>query len=209
MSLAGSGPALALSALLVISTCLYVGGLAPDWLPDLAAAGMAGLMIHRALVFLGLHAAAPVGALVAFAVLAGVEILYPALRYMPFLLIALVHVGLAWIFAEGLRMGREPILLRLVRLMGLRELDDPRFVRFMRGQCGLWSVAALATATLSFWCMLGAAGGALLTTLFWVQMIWFWLSHEYARWRYGRPETWWMTLQAMTRPGIWPRLVAR
>lgn len=204
------GPAMVLSLLLVVSALLSLAGLVPERLPDLAAAGVAGAMASRlaqACGWTGWHPALA-GTLLAAGLDVG-EILMPALRYMPFLLVTLVHLGLAWFFAEGLRPGRQPVLLRLVEIMGLKSLDDARFVRFMRGQCVVWSAAALATAAVSFGCMLGAPWGTPIWALVWAQVIWFGLSHEYARWRYERPETWWLTLRTMVRPDVWPELAPR
>ena len=136
----------------------------------------------------------------------------PGLRYMPYLLIVPANLTAAWLFASGLRPGREPILLRLVRLMGVSPADDPRFRRFIAGQCLLWAVLSFATAWVAFAALVLVAGhpwlAQALAWLFAAQALWFVLSHHYASFRYGRPEGWWTTARAMLRPETWSRLAS-
>ncbi len=136
----------------------------------------------------------------------------PDLRYMPYLLVVPANLAVAWLFASGLRPGREPVLLRLVRLMGIAPAEDVRFRRFIARQCLLWAGLSLATAGLALAAMvLAASHPALADMLGWLvaaQIAWFMLSHHYASLRYGRPEGWWTTARAMLRPEIWTRLGA-
>jgi hypothetical protein len=136
----------------------------------------------------------------------------PGLRYMPYLLIVPANLAIAWLFASGLRPGREPILLRLVQLMGVSPADDPRFRRFIAGQCLLWAVLSFATACVALAALVFVAAlpwlAELLAWLFAVQALWFVLSHHYASFRYGRPEGWWTTARAILRPETWSRLRA-
>lgn len=144
--------------------------------------------------------------------LAVLRLALPDLRYMPYLLIVPANLAVAWLFASGLRPGHEPILLRLVRLMGVSPADDPRFRRFIAGQCLLWAVLSSSTACVALAALVFVASQPWLAQavawLFAGQAFWFVLSHHYASIRYGRPESWWTTARAMLRPEIWSRLSA-
>ena len=136
----------------------------------------------------------------------------PDLRYMPYLVVIPANLAVAWVFASGLRAGREPILLRLVMVMGVSPADDPPFRRFMAGQCLLWAVLSLTTACVALGALVAGAAyprlAHLLACLFAAQALWFVLSHHYASFRYGRPEGWWTTARAMLRRETWSRLHA-
>lgn len=187
------------------------------------AAHAAGMIGDRALDHVGLvsvawatfrfagrrGAAAWIAGSVAVALAGGLALLQvavPELRYMPWLLIVAANMAMAWIFASGLLPGRQPVLLRLVLLMGLRPADDPRFRRFIAGQCLLWAVLAGATAAVAAAALVAVSThhwlSDLLAGLVAVQVIWFAVSHHYAGLCYGRPETWWGTVLAMARPDI-------
>ena len=144
--------------------------------------------------------------------LAVVRLAIPGLSYVPYLLILPANLAVAWLFASGLRPGREPILLRLVLLMGVSPADDPGFRRFIARQCLLWAVLSLSTACIAGAALLFVASypwlAELLAWLVGAQMLWFVLSHHYASFRYGRPESWWTTARAMIRPETWSRLRA-
>jgi hypothetical protein len=144
--------------------------------------------------------------------LAAVRFAVPDLRYMPYLLIVPANLAVAWLFASGLRPGREPILLRLIRLMGVSPADDPRFRRFIAGQCLLWAGLSFSTACVALAALVFVGSqpwlAQLLAWLFAAQALWFVLSHHYASFRYGRPEGWWTTARAMLRPETWSRLRA-
>jgi hypothetical protein len=144
--------------------------------------------------------------------LAALRLGFADLRYMPYLLIVPVNLAVAWLFAGSLRPGREPILLRLIGLMGIASADDPHFRRFIARQCLLWAGLSLATAGVALAAMVFVAAhpwlADVLVGLFAAQVAWFMLSHHYASLRYGRPEGWWTTARAMMRPEIWSRLRA-
>jgi hypothetical protein len=154
-------------------------------------------------------------AVLAFAVgggLAALRVVQPDLHLMPYLLIAPANMAVAWLFANSLRPGREPILLRLVLVMGVSPADDPSFRRFIARQCMLWAGLSISTACLALAALLLVASqpwlAQLLAWLFAAQALWFVLSHHYASLRYGRPEGWWTTARAMIRPETWSRLRA-
>ena len=136
----------------------------------------------------------------------------PDLTLMPYLLIVPANLFVAWMFARGLFPGREPILLRLIRLMEIGPVDDPQFQNFVRGQCALWACLAMANVVAGIAAVPLAAGHPWIgQALVWMgvgQVLWFAVSHHYAATRYGRQETWWTTARAMARPDIWTRLTA-
>ena len=145
--------------------------------------------------------------------LAGLQIWQPSLQYMPYLVVFPANLALAYIFANGLFPGRQPVLLQLVRVMGQGPVNDPRFLRFVISQCVLWSLMAFATACLAFATMVSVTARAsvsiVLIDLMIFQIVWFVLSHYYASLRYNRPETWRGTLRTMARPDIWSTLRTR
>ena len=206
-----------------------IGWLATAALATAMLAHAAGLISHTALDHVGLaslgwavfrlaegHRAGALGAACLALGLAGglalVRFGIPDLRYMPYLLIVPANLAVAWVFASGLRPGREPILLRLVRLMGVCPADDPRFRRFIAGQCLLWAVLSFSTACVALAALVLVASqpwlAQFLAWLFAAQAVWFILSHRYASFRYGRPESWRTTARAMLRPETWSRLRA-
>lgn len=207
-----SGIGYGVLAALLIAIGLNAAGALSDAMLEGVFLASVGWMIFRAFERpLGVAGAA----LAAFLALAGLIALQqavPSLRYTPYLVIVPVNLFLAVIFARGLLPGRRPVLLALIEIMGRAPADDRGFQRFVAGQCALWSVMALATALLAFAAMLHAPARAelagALQILIGVQVAWFALSHYYASFRYGRPETWWTTLSTMARADIWTRLRA-
>jgi hypothetical protein len=144
--------------------------------------------------------------------LAAARFIEPDLHYMPYLLFVPANLAVAWLFASGLRPGREPILLRLVLVMDVSPADDPRFRRFIARQCLLWAVLSFTSAGVALAALFFVAALPLLAEvlawLFVAQALWFVLSHHYASFRYGRPESWLTTARAMIRPETWSRLRA-
>ncbi|MEO1491772.1 MAG: hypothetical protein AAFV19_06425 [Pseudomonadota bacterium] len=137
------------------------------------------------------------------------QVQMPEIRYMPYLLIVPANLLASWFFARSLVSERNAILVDLIEIMGLRPIE-PRFRRFVEGQCLLWSVMCLGTAIAAALAIGMAehrpALAGLLSALVMVQIVWFALSHYYASFRYGRPETWGLTLRTMIRPDVWARL---
>ena len=178
----------------------HVGLLSIGWVVFRLAEGRAGAW-GAALLALGLGGG-----------LALVRLGMPGLSYVPYLLVLPANLLVAWLFASGLRPGREPILLRLVRAMGVCPADDPRFRRFIARQCLVWAGLSLATACVALAALIFVSShpwlAELLAWLVAAQALWFVLSHHYASFRYGRPEGWWTTARAMIRPETWSRLRA-
>lgn len=136
--------------------------------------------------------------------LTAIRLAFPDLRYAPYLVVLPANVFITYIFARGLLPGRQPILIELIRLMGQRPLDNPRFVQFVWGQCLLWAALSFATAVLALLCIIwGTAYPAVITALgalAAIQLIWLPLSHIYAGMRYGRPERLLDTIRTLSRP---------
>lgn len=137
------------------------------------------------------------------AILAAVAVSFPAVRLAPYVAIVPVNLAVAAVFARGLFPGRVPVILQLIKLMKLAPVDDVRFVGFVRGQCFLWTGLSFATGAAGAIAMISPSTrpvlDAVIAMLFAAQIAWFVLSHYYAGWRYGRPETWSGTLRAMAR----------
>ena len=205
-----------------LATVALAGALLAAMLAHAAGVVSQGVLDHVGLVSIGWlvmrlaarHGAGAWGAASLALALGGglalVRLGVPGLTYMPYLLIVPANLIAAWIFASGLRRGREPILLRLIALMGVSPADDPRFRRFIARQCLLWAGLSLSTAALALAALfLVGAHPVLARLLAWsfaAQALWFVLSHHYASVRYGRPEGWWTTARAMLRPETWSRL---
>ncbi len=198
---------------LVAATVLNILGIISPHMLDMVFLASVGWMLFRLLTGrFGLVAAACAG-LGTVIGLVMIQEIFPTVRYAPYLAVAPINLSLSALFARGLLPGREPVLLELVRIMGIAPVTDLGFVRFITGQCLLWSVLTLATAILAIAAMLDEPArpmiaGALMTLVI-AQMIWFAVSHRYATYRYGRPETWLTTLRTLTRADVWPRLVSR
>lgn len=207
MSAAGSFVAL-LTIMMVASSVLAAFGVIPAFLAHGCAAPLVGWSITRILA-----SSVPWAALGGFGItvgLLGLLLVAPGLAYAPHLLISFAFTMVAWLFAQGLRAGETPLLLRLIHFMNRQPAHDPEFVRFMRGQCVLWAVLSATTSLTALMAMVRApASGPLLAGLIVFQIVWFVVSHEYARWRYDRPETWLTTLRTLLDARVWPILLLR
>ena len=202
---------IALTLILVLAIVLHAADILSHFALDMifvagAAWTVLCLLAGRHMV-LGLAAAA---ALLVAVLLVALKLQQSELRYMPYLAIAPANFVLAYIFARGLVGDREPVLLQLIRMMGRQSTDDPAFRRFVARQCLLWSAMTLATALLALACVIATGARPVLATalitLALVQIVWFAASHHYATLRYGRPETWILTLRTMIRPETWRSL---
>ena len=144
------------------------------------------------------------GALILGGALLIARLTLPDMRFTPYLIIVPAHLFIAYLFARGLRPGREPILLALIQMMDIQPVDNPKFIRFVRGQCLAWAVMCFVTAVLALGCIfwsvqipsLKAAFGAIIAA----QLIWFPFSHIYAALRYDRKERLWDTIRILSRP---------
>lgn len=171
------------------------------------------LIYLAALVWLGTRLAAAVAPRAGLAltatialglILLAARLTWDDLRYAPYLFVLPANLLVAWIFGRSFLMGRQPILLDLIRIMDLHPVEDPRFVRFVRGQCLLWTGIGLTTALIALACLLWVVQAPwlawVLTGVALGQLAWLPISHFYAAARYHRPETFRDTLKAISRP---------
>ncbi|MEL6476499.1 MAG: hypothetical protein AAFR17_04165 [Pseudomonadota bacterium] len=153
--------------------------------------------------------AAPVALLIGVLAI-GAQAIWPEIRLAPYLAVAGINLGVSWIFWRGLRDGAEPILLQVIRMMRRGPETTPAFRHFVRGQCRLWCAMAAMTGFAGLAAMLISGSrpvlGPAILALLGGQMLWFVLSHHYAAWRYGRGETWGVTLRTLSRPATWAEL---
>jgi len=202
--------ALVLGLLLVGATLTAEGIIAPDWY-DRFFLPFTALVLFNLMSLAGLPRGvawiASAGLVVAG--LIGLE-LFPSLRFAPYLMIAVINLGVSLIFARGLLPGREPVLIQLIRQMNYGPDMPPRFRAFVRGQCRLWAAVGLATGLVGLLAVFVPAirgfADIALVPLLGGQIVLFVGSHWYATWRYGRPETWSATVAALSRPSTWAAL---
>ncbi|MEM0922173.1 MAG: hypothetical protein AAGI13_03960 [Pseudomonadota bacterium] len=138
------------------------------------------------------------------------QVVWPQILLAPYLAVATINLGVAWIFWRGLREGAEPVLLQVIRMMRRGPEMTAEFRHFVRGQCRLWCALSAVTALAGLAAMLvpdmrSVLGPAILFLLA-GQFLWFILSHHYASFRYGRAETWGHTLRTLSQPAIWADL---
>lgn len=201
---------LAIGLIVAAALAGYVTGWVDPLLVDFVLGAFFAFTAHKGAVRLGAPprvSAAVVSGLLAVALI-GVVLWPDAVRLTPYVAFLPANLAVAWLFANGLRPGRTPIILELIRLMGIGPEATPEFSRFVRGQCQVWVALSLLTALAALLCILapGSAAHILLTGLLVMQAAWFVLSHLYARWVHNRPESWVDTILAMTRPKVWTKL---
>jgi len=199
-----------LGLLLAGAALTAAGVVTPDWY-DRFFLPFTALVLLNLMRLAGLPSAAAwcaSGGLVA-AGLIGLE-LFPALRYAPYLMIAVINLGVSLIFARGLLPGHEPVLIQLIRHMNFGPDMPPVFRVFVRGQCQIWAIVGLATGLVGLFAVFVPAtrdfADPALVVLLGGQVVLFVGSHWYATWRYGRPETWFTTVAALSRPSTWAAL---
>lgn len=195
---------------LAVGICLNVADAISAQALDYLAMYAVFWVVWRVIVSSGASEfASLLGALAAVATLVMLQAQFSDIRYMPYLLVIPANFLMAWFFVRNLVSDRSPILVDLIKIMGLRPVD-PTFHRFVEGQCLLWSVMSAATAIVAAFAMVWADSrptlAGILLALVAVQIVWFALSHYYASFRYDRPETWSLTLRTMIRRDVWARL---
>ncbi|MCI4662252.1 MAG: hypothetical protein MRY63_10600 [Neomegalonema sp.] len=138
-------------------------------------------------------------------VLAGLYL--EGLRATPYLGLALINMLVAYAFSTGLRSERPLLIMQMVRAMKAGPEADPPFEHYAWYQGAAWvgfasltalmALAAMISSSAREWLGPGLGGFALF------QGLWFVVSHEYAQWRYQRPESWRDTIRLMARPSVW------
>ena len=204
---------LAMVAILIGDMALVAGGVIPPLLGDLV---LVGLVVAGALPLLshwtGKRSHGVVLALAAGLAFTGLRIGVPQIKFMPYLLIVLPNIFMAYLFGRGLMPGREPALLVVIRQIGKGPVTDPRFRGFIARQCALWCGFTFTTALLAgIACLPGAHRDLVtlwLTYLIVIQIAWFLGSHYYANLVHDRTETCWNTFQVMTGRAFWDEMSA-
>lgn len=195
---------------LIVGISLHVFGAISAQTLDYIGMYAVGWVLWRLIAFFGTgEIASLIAAVGVVSALGWIQALNADIRYMPYILVIPANILATWVFSRNFVSGRTAVLVDLIEIMGLRPVD-PRFRRFVEGQCLLWSVMCFGMAVVAALAMVWAAQrpvfAALLSGLAVAQIIWFLLSHYYASFRYGRPETWALTLRTMVRPDVWARL---
>lgn len=129
---------------------------------------------------------------------------------MPYLAVTLINLMVAFVFSNNLLRGRSSILLQFVKTAHLGPEPSKDFANYLKQQCAIWGVVSLLSAAVAGVALVSEASRPLagkgLIALFLIQALWFVLSHEIARLRFGRPETWFRTLHLITQRSSWKKL---
>ena len=153
---------------------------------------------------------AVIGAVALIAGLLAALSFWTDLRLTPYLPLAVVSLGVAAVFARGLRRGARPIILQLIDVMGIGPEPSPEFRSYARRQSVAWVAMSLAMAAAALVGMAAPAwrvwADVAIPTLAALQLAWFVVSHNIGQSRYSRPEGWRDTLKAMTTLRTWTAL---
>ena len=135
---------------------------------------------------------------------------FPKIEPMPYLAVILVNLMVAYVFGNNLLRGRSSILLQFVKTAHLGPEPSKDFANYLWQQCAIWSVISLLSAVLASVALVSEGyrlfAGQCLIVLFLIQAFWFIISHEIARYRFGRPETWLKSLHLITQRSSWEGL---
>jgi uncharacterized membrane protein len=135
---------------------------------------------------------------------------FPKIEPMPYLAVTLVNLMVAFVFSNNLLRGRSTILLQFVKTAHLGPEPSKDFANYLKQQCVIWGIISLLSAAVAGVALVSEASRPLagkgLIALFLIQALWFVLSHEIARRRFGRPETWFGTLHLITQRSSWKKL---
>jgi uncharacterized membrane protein len=129
---------------------------------------------------------------------------------IPYFAVILLNLMIAYVFGNNLLRGRSTILLQFVKTAHLGPKPSEGFANYLRQQCVIWCVASLLSAALAGVALMSETyrplAGKGLIALFFMQALWFVVSHEIARLRFDRPETWIRSLQLITQSNVWGKL---
>ena len=135
---------------------------------------------------------------------------FPKIEPIPYLAVILINLMVAYVFGNNLLRGKSTILLQFVNTAHLGPEPSNDFANYLRQQCVVWTIASLLSATLTGAALISETSrpsiDKVLIVLFIIQILWFVLSHEIARLRFGRPETWLRTMYLMTQRSTWEKL---
>ncbi|MEP2716524.1 hypothetical protein [Pseudophaeobacter sp.] len=157
--------------------------------------------LHRArLILLGIGG--PLGVLLSF--------WWPELQFVPYLAVIAINLSMAYVFGHNLLRGQPSILLQFVTFAHLGPNPSCEFTAYLRQQCAVWLGVGLLSAGLGILALvaepLRALAGIILVTLLVAQALWFVISHEIARVRFKRPETWQRSMSLIMRRDTWKKL---
>jgi hypothetical protein len=152
------------------------------------------------LILLGIGG--PIGVLLAF--------WKPGLQFTPYLAVIAINLSMAYVFGHNLLRGRPSVLLQFVTSAHLGPSPSAEFIAYLRQQCGFWLGIGLFSAGLALLALvappLRSLASIVLVTLLVAQALWFVISHEIARIRFSRTETWQRSLSLILRRDTWEKL---
>lgn len=129
---------------------------------------------------------------------------------IPYLAVILINLMVAFVFGNNLLRGKSSILLQFVKTAHLGPEPSKEFANYLKQQCVIWGIISLLSAAVAGVALVSEdsrpLAGKGLIALFLIQALWFVLSHEIARLRFGRPETWFRTLHLITQRSSWKKL---
>lgn len=201
-----------------LSLAAVVGGLGALWFGlvsphsfDILFALAMGNLVLALLPRIGIGGRmAKIAALTVPAMAIAVILLFPEVRLAPYLAIAMINGFVAYAFGHGLVVGHEPLVLQIIRISKSGPEGPREFQSYVTQQCRIWTAFGGVTALVSIVAMISPASRTVLdpvlAALFVIQIVWFILSHEYARRRYRRTETAMVTIRAMSSPATWSAL---
>ncbi|MFV0475476.1 MAG: hypothetical protein ACK5MQ_14900 [Pikeienuella sp.] len=134
----------------------------------------------------------------------------PDIRLSPYLAVALINGLVGYAFSRGLRDGRRGLIPQIIALMGIGPVGGADWRRYVRSQNRAWTIFGAVTCATALLAMLAPALRHVLDSALLVeagfQVLWFVLSHQYAQWRHGRPESWRDTIRWLTQPATLRKL---
>lgn len=134
----------------------------------------------------------------------------PELQFVPYLAIIAINLSMIYVFGHNLLRGRPSILLQFVTSAHLGPNPSCEFTAYLRQQCAVWMGIGLLSAGLGVIALvaepLRAFAGIVLVTLLVAQALWFIVSHEIARVRFKRPETWQRSMSLIMQRDTWKKL---
>lgn len=134
----------------------------------------------------------------------------PQLHFVPYLAVIAINLSMAYVFGHNLLRQRPNILLQFVISLHQGPVPSAEFAAYLRQQCAVWLGIGLCASMLAGLALfvepLRPLANVILITLLVAQALWFVLSHEIARMRFKRPETWQRSLHLMMQPGTWEKL---
>jgi hypothetical protein len=135
---------------------------------------------------------------------------FPTIDPVPYFALILANLMVAFVFGNNLLRGKSTILVQFVKAVHLGPEPSKDFANYLKQQCAIWVIVSLLSATVAG---LGFVSevfrplvGKGLIVLVLIQAFWFVISHEIARLRFGRPETWLKTLHLIIQRSTWEKL---